>query len=574
MPARATTSNRAPARGGGSSRPRSGSTAKKRPPAKRGSTAARRPAPKKKQGTLAGSLWRGASGTWGLLARGAGGLARSVARPEEAEPLAPEHRRDGVGLAVLGLAIVLGAATWTDGIGPFGAGLADGVHVLIGSLTMALPVALFLVAVRLLRHPPHPEARGRLMIGWLSVVAAVVGVAHVVGPDDVPADRSGAGGLLGWAVGTPLTAGMGSVVTVLLLVLLAFFGLLVVTATPVHQVPERLREWADRQLGRDGEDYDEYDELYDDEEPEEKPAPRGRRGRKTAAAQVQDTLDTGVIDLAALDEAPQAVVHEPAPEPVPVRRPIIDRTAPQEDLPPIAEPEQLRIQPVEGTYTLPSVSVLRPGTPPRAKSKANDVAIEAITGVLEQFNVDAAVTSYTRGPTVTRYEIELGNAVKVEKITALTKNLAYAVANDNIRILAPIPGKSAVGVEVPNTDRETVSLGDVMRSQVAKQDPHPMLVGLGKDIEGGFVCANLAKMPHLLVAGATGAGKSSCINSLLTSLLLRATPDQLRMILIDPKMVELTPYDGIPHLITPIITDPKKAATALAWLVEEMEQRY
>ncbi|MCZ2807622.1 DNA translocase FtsK 4TM domain-containing protein [Modestobacter sp. VKM Ac-2983] len=574
MPARASTSNRAPARGSASSRPRSGSTAaKKRAPAKRGATAARRPAPKKKQGTLAGSLWRGATGAWGLLARGAGGVARSVARPAEAEPLGPEHRRDGVGLAVLGLAIVLGAAVWTNGIGPVGAGLATGVEWTIGALTVGLPVVLFLVALRLLRHPPHPESRGRLMIGWLSVIAAVVGVAHVVGPEAEPDERTGAGGLLGWAVGMPLTAGVGPIVTVLLLVLLAFFGVLVVTATPVHQVPERLREWADRQLGRDGdEEYDDYDE-YQDEEPATEPVPRVRRSRKAPA--VEDTLDTGVVDTAALDDAPDAVVHEPAPEPVPVRRPaIIDRTAPPEDLPPIEEPEQLRIQPVEGAYTLPSVSVLRAGTPPRAKSKANDVAIEAITGVLEQFNIDAAVTSYTRGPTVTRYEIELGNAVKVEKITALTKNLAYAVANDNIRILAPIPGKSAVGVEVPNTDRETVSLGDVMRSQVAKQDPHPMLVGLGKDIEGGFVCANLAKMPHLLVAGATGAGKSSCINSLLTSLLLRATPDQLRMILVDPKMVELTPYDGIPHLITPIITDPKKAATALAWLVEEMEQRY
>jgi S-DNA-T family DNA segregation ATPase FtsK/SpoIIIE len=513
--------------------------------------------------------WRAAAGTWSLLARGAGGLARSVARPEEAEPLAPEHRRDGVGLAVLGLAIVIGAAAYTSGIGPVGAGITDAVHWVIGSLVVVLPVVLFLVALRLLRHPPHPEVRGRLAIGWLCVVAAVVGIVHVAGEEPAPEDTpGGAGGVLGWAVGTPLTAGLGAVVAIMLLVLLAFFGLLVVTATPVHQVPERLREHLDRVLGRDE---DAYDDEYDEPEPE--PAPRTRKTRRAAAPAVEDTLDTGVVDTAAFDEAPTATVQT-EPESVQLRRPaIVDRTAPPE-LPPITEPEQLAIQPVEGNYTLPPVSVLRPGTPPRARSKANDVAIEAITGVLEQFNVDAAVTGFTRGPTVTRYEVELGPAVKVEKITALTRNLAYAVANDNIRILAPIPGKSAVGIEVPNTDRETVSLGDVMRSSAAKADQHPMLVGLGKDIEGGFVCANLAKMPHLLVAGATGAGKSSCINSLLTSLLLRASPEQLRMILIDPKMVELTPYDGIPHLITPIITDPKKAATALAWLVEEMEQRY
>ncbi|MGY1718872.1 MULTISPECIES: DNA translocase FtsK 4TM domain-containing protein [unclassified Blastococcus] len=573
MPAR-TTPNRRPA----ATRSRSGSTAasKKRPATKR---APNRRQPARKKPSSGGSVWRIASGGWNLLARGAGGLARSVARPEEAEPLAPEHRRDGVGLAVLGLAIVLGAAAWSNGIGPVGAALTDGVRWVVGSLVMVLPVVLFFAALRLLRRGPRPEARGRLAIGWLCAVASVLGIAHVLGTPAVPeAGEPGSGGMVGWAVGTPLVAGVGAAVTVVLLGLLAFFGLLVITATPVHQIPERVRELTDRLLGRD--DYDEDHDADDYDEDDEEPAPKGRRRRSSLS---EDLLTTGPIDHGAYAEAPEAtrttdpehtVLAPPPPVPPTVRRPVEDRTSPPEDLPPITEPEQLSIQPVEGDYVLPALSMLRAGDPPRARSKANDVAIEAISGVLDQFNIDAAVTGFTRGPTVTRYEVELGQGVKVEKITQLTKNMAYAVANDNIRILAPIPGKSAVGIEVPNTDREKVSLGDVMRSQAAKQDPHPMLVGLGKDIEGGFVCANLAKMPHLLVAGATGAGKSSCVNSILTSLLLRATPDQLRMILVDPKMVELTPYDGIPHLITPIITDPKKAATALAWLVEEMEQRY
>src|SRR3954471_6038612 len=566
MPAR-TTPTRRPA---SSSRSRSGSSAsRKRAPTKRPAAGNRRPA-RKKQGSS--GLLRLVGGGWSLLARGVGSVARSVARPDETEPLAPEHRRDGVGLAVLGLAVVLGAAVWTNGIGPVGAGIATGARWIVGAVVVVLPVLFFFVSLRLLRHPANPEGRGRLLIGWICMTAAVLGIASVVGGGDRKGPAQGvpgSGGLLGWLVGTPLTAGVGAGVTVVLLVLLAFFGLLVLPAPPVHQIPERLRELGDRMLGRDYDDED-YDEDEYDEEPEEAP----RRGRR-AKALSEDMLTTGPIDTGAFDAAADAVVLEPELPPVPVARPMpVDRTAPPEELEPITETEQLRIQPVEGDYVLPSVTMLRPGTPPRARSKSNDVAIEAITGVLEQFNVDAAVTGFTRGPTVTRYEVELGNAVKVEKITQLTKNLAYAVANDNIRILAPIPGKSAVGVEVPNTDRENVALGDVLRSHAAKQDPHPMLVGLGKDIEGGFVCANLAKMPHLLVAGATGAGKSSCINSILTSLLLRATPEQLRMILVDPKMVELTPYDGIPHLITPIITDPKKAATALAWLVEEMEQRY
>ena len=530
-----------------------------------------------------------------------GGTARSVG--SGAKDLDPALRRDGLAFLLLGVAIVIALREW------FGlSGIAGDVihHVaagVVGVLGVLLPLVLVGMAVRLMRHPERAQANARVSIGLTAVIAAVCGLIHIgldlPSPADDFAAVERAGGLLGWLLGTPLTILLSEWGAVPILVLVGLFGILVVTATPVAAVPDRLRSAGAWFLGRPAEGADgdaATTEVVAADGTHRPPAPRRRRKKaETAEAVVPgdyaaDEAFTSAAELApAQEDAPAtpgrkgrrrgggtaataATADTAGPTADAAAEEKAELTAPPTQALP-ARAEQLELAP-DVIYTLPADEMLIKGAPHKVRSAANDRVVEALTQVLTDFSVDARVTGFSRGPTVTRYELELGAGVKVERITALSKNIAYAVASADVRILSPIPGKSAIGVEIPNADRETVALGDVLRSSVARRTEHPLVVGVGKDVEGGYVVANLAKMPHLLVAGATGAGKSSFVNSMITSIMMRATPEEVRMVLVDPKRVELTIYEGIPHLITPIITNPKKAAEALEWVVREMDARY
>ena len=520
-----------------------------------------------------GLLGRGIIALWMGIAHILGWMVRAVGRQAAtARDLDPEHRRDGVGLALLGSAVLLAFAVWFNSAGPVGAWLADTVRFFLGAIAAALPVLLLVAAVRLMRKAVEEPPRGRGVVGWTALLVGVAGLLHLVaGEPAKPLDMEKAGGVLGRFTGGLLAAAVTGWVAVPLLVLLAVFGLLVITATPINKIPERFRNLRDLAFGRlpDDEDDEEGAEQDDDAE---RPGLRRRASRRRS--RLADELGEGDDEDAEADAASAVPDPMAALETVAIARKPREKKAPAppEHSPMPTRAEQLAL--TDADYKLPPPTLLAKGDAPKARTRANDEVMQALEGVFQQFNVDAAVTDFTRGPTVTRYAVELGPGVKVERITALTRNIAYAVKSPDVRIMSPIPGKSAVGVEIPNLDRENVTLGDVLRSRTATSDHHPLTVGLGKDIEGGYVTANLAKMPHVLIAGATGAGKSSCLNTLLVSLLTRATPDEVRLLLIDPKRVELTNYEGIPHLVTPIVTNPKKAADALDWVVREMDMRY
>lgn len=513
---------------------------------------------KKKTRTQQGSSFlsvvgRAVSKTWSALASAFGSSVRFLARG--AKDLDPAHRRDGAGFLLIILAFAALVGTWFKSESVLSDLLYAIFYGAFGKIGFFAPIILGYFGIRIFRNPQDSKSLGRIVIGSLVLLISSTGFIHFISGFAIPADgatdmRNG-GGLLGYGVAFPLDRLMTPVLAQPFLVLLFIFGLLVTTATPFSAVLGKVRlifAW----IWRKRPERTEEEFEITDTPPFDTPVVAWHEDP------VDDEIDEEEFDQEFTVETPRP----PVTSTLPTAGPGVGKRI-----------EQLLLT-GDSTYELPPQDLLRTGPAAKSKSKANETVVAALTEVFKQFEIDAEVTGFMRGPTVTRYEVELGNAVKVERITALAKNISYAVASSDVRILSPIPGKSAVGIEIPNTDREIVALGDVMRSSVAGQDHHPMLVALGKDVEGNFVCANLAKMPHLLVAGATGAGKSSMINAMISSILMRATPDEVRLVLIDPKRVELTAYEGIPHLITPIITHPKKAADALTWVVREMDLRY
>ncbi len=593
-----------------------------RAPAK-GSSRSKAPAPAPKRYVDEPEKPPVAARAWMAVAHGVGGMFRAFGP----EGLERDQRRDGFPFFLVVLA-VLGAVVEWFFIGTQAAALisAYSFGALVGRVAFVLPVLLLLLAGWLFRHPASVHDNGRVGIGFGLFTVTLAGFLHVAGDRPVPHEGglpalSLAGGIAGWIVGEPLALLLTSVGAYIALSLLAVLSILILTKTPPNRVGRRLGDLYAWMFGVERVERAERADpatkalpVDDADEPTEKSLPwwrRNKSGREEDAdgSLGSDDLTTllspgtskGGFDSAVVAPETPSAASPAAPAATPPRPPVPDaltevidpRVLPAaptgrglHDDSPVDDDLDDELPGISGlggdnagappaaTYRLPAVTALASGTPPKARSAANDAVVAAIESVMQQFKVDARVTGFSRGPTVTQYEIEVGPGVKVERITALTNNIAYAVASNEVRILAPIPGKSAIGVEIPNADREIVTLGDILRSDAAASSTHPMTIGVGKDVGGGFVVANLAKMPHLLVAGSTGSGKSSFVNSMITSLLMRAKPSDVRMVLIDPKRVELTSYAGVPHLITPIITNPKKAAEALQWVVKEMDMRY
>jgi DNA segregation ATPase FtsK/SpoIIIE, S-DNA-T family len=491
------------------------------------------------------------------------------------------HATDLWGLVLVTVGILAAVAFYADSLGPAGSDARIAVGDLLGWGRFLVPPVAIGVGVLLLagrrgdddeegRAAPEPA---RAVIGASLTLLAVAGLASLAGGSPSIGASTGllssAGGWVGALIGNPLRDALGGFGAATVLVALLIVAMILFTGVSVGSAASSVLggfRWA-AAAARGGQ-AEEGDEVDDDDHPTDPfgRTLRSRRGARSAPVVDEEEEDEELEDE--YEDEDEELEEEVDPvvavaEPVPPAA----AAAPGEQL-------EMKLGPAVGEWRLPPANLLKRGKPQAIDEREVDAGGSALVAALAAHGVETRLLGRTVGPSVTRYELELGAGVKVARVTSLSKDIAYAMASPDVRILAPIPGKSAIGVEVPNRHRQLVALGDILASPEAASAHHPLEVALGRDIAGRPVMVNLAEMPHVLVSGATGSGKSSCINSVLTSILTRATPDQVRLILVDPKRVELGQYNDLPHLLTQVVVDPKKAANALNWAVTEMERRY
>jgi DNA segregation ATPase FtsK/SpoIIIE, S-DNA-T family len=566
------TTRRSSGSGGGGARPASGrgrSTTTKRASATR--AGARGGGSSTRKGGKGGGSGRGGGREPGIVARSLATAGGHLS----------EQRQDVAGIGLILLGVLAGLGMYASAAGPAGEFLEALFRGLLGLVGFAVPVLFAWFGLLVVADRPSIEL-GRISVGSALVGVGLLGGWHLAaglpGPADGMRELWPAGGLLGWAIARPLQLGLSPYGASAVFVALVCLGLLIVTKTPFSAIVDRLRPGA-RETGpaedrptevvrRPGKGRDADDRTQ--ELPPDEPRRPPRRATLAKKEYEQPELEDGVGGTAADREAGRA------PDP-PTGQASVPASAGKGEAERGANGKAAKVTPVTSwdEYEVPSMDLLAHG---RSMGKEAHRTIEAQTAALqetfEQFGVDATVARWSRGPTVTRFEIELGPGVQVKKVANMGDDIAYALAAPDVRIVAPIPGKSAIGVEVPNRQRDLITLGDILRTDEARRDPHPLTVAMGVDIAGNPALVNLATMPHLLVSGATGSGKSVTVNGMISSIIMRARPDQVRMILIDPKRVELNHYEGAPHLLSPVVTDPKRATDAVQWCVKEMEQRY
>jgi len=465
-----------------------------------------------------------------------------------------------VAVGLVTLAILLALALWFSALGPVGHGVNRFLGDLLGWVRYLLPVLLVGVVALMLVNRDHVEA-SRLWVGGILAVLALCGIAGLTGGNPALSapekELQQSGGIVGALIGHSLSRAVGTIGAGVLLVAVLVVAGIVATGVPLRDVVTATGRGAKRAGSTAVAWWG------------------GSSARRQSAGEPAAAPDVPA-PVVPTDAMAATVVTGDQPFDEQAVEASAAESLTETDAPRVAKraKKAAKVMVAAGEWKLPPAELLKTSSALQADRRIVEQAGEDLVAALAAHGVVTTLIGSTVGPTVTRYELELGAGVKVARVTGLNKDIAYAMASPDVRILAPIPGRQAIGVEVPNRQRQLVTLGDLLISTEATEDSNPLSVALGRDIAGRTVMQSLAEFPHVLISGATGAGKSSAINSLITSLLMRTTPDQVKLILVDPKRVELGQYNDLPHLLTPVVVDPKKAANALSWAVKEMDRRY